>query len=69
MLDIQHGPEYVSGSQYTRILNMWLVLNMLGFWVYQGFEYTRDGSAYTRFTKGTKYAWMPWSHFYINMLI
>ena len=36
---VHHRGEYASSSKYTRVLNMLLVLNMLGFWIYQGSEY------------------------------
>ena len=37
--DVWHCSEYASGSEYNRVLNMLLVLNMLGFWIYQGSKY------------------------------
>ena len=30
---------YASGSEYNRVLNMLLVLNMAGFWISQGCEH------------------------------
>ena len=35
--------------EYTRVLNMFLVLNMSGFWIYHGSEYAR-------FTQGFEWA-------------
>ena len=39
------------GSEYTRVLNMPLVLNLPEFWIYQSSEYVRV-------TQGSEYAWL-----------
>ena len=57
------------GSEYSGILNMFLVLNMSGFWIYHGSEYGR-------FTQGFEYAWFSlnvpksvWMTFVLHLLI
>ena len=43
---IHQGSEYASGSEYSRVLNMPLVLIIPGFWICQSSEYA-SGSEYT----------------------
>ena len=55
-------------SEYTRALNVPLVLNTSGFWIYQCSEYTRvlnmpgsciyQDSEYARITQHSNYAWI-----------
>ena len=45
IIDIGHGFEYASGSEYARVPIMLLVLNIQGFCIYQNSEY----AGYTRF--------------------
>ena len=60
VVDFWQGSDYVSGSEYPRVLNilMPLVLNVPkfldipGFWIYQRSEYARV-------TRGSEYAWIP----------
>ena len=39
IVDVWQGSEYASSSEYIRILNMSLVLNVLEFWTCQSSEY------------------------------
>ena len=45
------GFRICQSFQYTGVLNMFLNLNVSGFWTYHGSEYAR-------FTQGFKYAWL-----------
>ena len=36
IVDVVQCSEYTSSSEYTRVPNIYLVLNKLGFWIYQG---------------------------------
>ena len=47
IVDVWQGFEYAYGSEYPRILNMSLVLNVPEFWIYQGSEYA-SGFEYAR---------------------
>ena len=46
----------------TRVLNMPLVLNMTGFWIYQSSEYARV-------TQGSEYAWIISEYAWICLII
>ena len=37
--DVWQGSDYASSSEYPRVLNKSLILNVLEFWIYRGFEY------------------------------
>ena len=65
--------EYASRSEHVRVLKMPLVLNMPGFWIYQGSEYARvlNNPGFriciglwicqglnVRTTQGSEYAWI-----------
>ena len=68
IIDVWHRSEYALDFEYTS------VLNILGFWIYQGCEYTRvlkvllvlnmpgfwiyHCSKYTRVTQGSEYTWI-----------
>ena len=41
----------IPGFWYTRVPNIFLILNMLGYWIYHG-------SKYARVTQGFEYAWI-----------
>ena len=49
IVDIWQGSENASGSEYQKVLNMSLVLDVPEFWIYQGSEYARV-------TQGLEYA-------------
>ena len=55
------SPSSDRGSEYTRILNMFLILNMSGFCICQG-------SKYARVAQGFEYAWIirGYAWFYMN---
>ena len=38
IVDVRQGFEYASNFEYARIRNMFLVLNMLGFWIDYSYE-------------------------------
>ena len=54
IVDIWQGSEYASGSEYLRVLNMSLVLNVLEFWIYQGSKYA-SGFKYARILNTSEY--------------
>ena len=79
IVDIWQGSAYASGSEYLRVLNMSLVLNVLEFWIYQGskyasgFKYARilnnQSTEYARVTQGSECAWIfpDYVWLYLNM--
>ena len=50
ILNMAKGSQYTNGKQRSgypriylgRVLNIWWILNMLGFWIWQGSEQERD---------------------------
>ena len=52
------------GSEQPSILNIWLVLNVPKFWIYQGSNYA-PSFEYARVTPCSEYAWIIHEHVWI----
>ena len=64
------------GSEYTRVLNLFLILNVLGFWIYHSSKYVGVTQGFEYVLIIPEYAWLclnvsksVWMAFVLHLLI
>ena len=64
-VNIRNMPAFwiYQSPEYTRVLDMVLVLNILGFWMYKSFNYARV------IIQGSEYAWIYLNNFRTYMIM
>ena len=71
-------PEFwlYRGSEYTRVLNLFLILNVLGFWIYHSSKYAGVTQGFEYVLIIPEYAWLclnepksVWMAFVLHLLI